>query len=149
MKQFNYKLDLSIMQFSAYDNPLPLHTNRSISSTITSITINRPSILFLEKQWDVIIFHQLRNQSSPEISIDTNFQESCKFASTYYLFRITAFQRSFKVFLWIYVEKVEKKSLFNVVFSLPENFDMQRYKEQFRALVSNSQFFNAEWFKYN
>ena len=147
--QFNYKLDLAIIQFSAYDNPLPLHTNKSVFSTFTSITINRPSFFFLQNSKEVVNFHQLTNQNSPKISIDTKFQEWRKFTSAYYLFQLTAFQRSFNVFLWVYVEKVENRSLFNVVFSLPENFDMQRYKEQFRALVSNSQFFNAEWFKYN
>ena len=43
---------------------------------------------------------------------------------------------------------VEKKSFCNVVFSRTEIFDTQSYKEQFRALVSNIQFFRAKWCKY-
>ena len=98
------RLDLPIIQFSAYDNPLPLLTNKSIFSTFTSITINRPSFFFLQNCKEVIIFYQLTNQNSPENSIDTKFQEWRKFTSAYYLFQLTALQRLFIVYLWVYVE---------------------------------------------
>ena len=74
------------MKFSAYDNPLPLHTNRSVFSTFTSITINKPSFFFLQNSKEVIIFHQMTNQISQEDSIDTRFQEWRKVESAYYLF---------------------------------------------------------------
>ena len=115
MMQLSYKLDLAIIQFSEYDNPLPLHTNKSIFSTIRSTTTCRPSSLFSKNSEEVIIFQQLTNQTSPEVSIDTKFQESCKFTSTYYLFRTTAFRWSFIVSLWVHVEKVERRS-FSLLF---------------------------------
>ena len=146
--QSNYQLDLAIIQFSAYDNPSPLHTNRSFFSTFRSTTIIRPSFFFSKNREEVNLLHPLTNQKSAECSIDTKFQESCKFTSTYSLFRTTAFRWSFNVSLWVQVEKAERRSFFNVVSSLPENLDMQSYMEQFRALVSNVLFFRAKWCLY-
>ena len=50
--------------------------------------------------------------------------------------------------LFEYMWKInEWRSFFNVVFSRHENFVMQSYMEHFKALVSNIQFFNAQWCK--
>ena len=145
--QFIYKLDLTIIQFSGDDNPLPLHTNKSVFSTLTSITLNRPSFFFLQNSKEVINFHQLTNQNSPENSIDTKFQEWRKFTSAYSLFQMTAFQRFFNVSFWLYVENNWKKIIFQCFFQTPREFGVQGYMEQLRALVSNIQFFGAKWCK--
>ena len=101
--QKRYKLDLAIIRFSAYDNPLPLHTNKSIFSTIRSTTTSKPSSFFSKNSEEVINFQHLTNQTSPEVSIVTKFQESRKFTSAYYMLQITACQRMF-VFRWVYVK---------------------------------------------
>ena len=101
--QKRYKLDLAIIRFSAYDNLLPLHTNKSTFFTIRSTARSRPSSFFSKNSEEVIIFQQLTNQTSPEVSIVTKFQESRKFTSTYYMFQITACQRMF-VSRWLYVK---------------------------------------------
>ena len=81
-----------------------------------------PSIFFLQNSKEVIIFHQLANQNTPEISIDTKFQEWSKFTSANYLFQFTAFKRLFNVSLWVYVENSWKKIISQSCFQPHQEF---------------------------
>ena len=117
--QISCRLDLAIILFSACDKPLLLHTNWSIFSRIKFTTISAPSNFLSKNSNEVLIFHQLTNQNFPERSIDTKFQESCKFTSAYYLFQITASHRLFMVSLWVQREYSWKDNFSMLISAAP------------------------------
>ena len=145
--QIEYGPDIAIIQ-NAAQNPLPRQMNRSIFSKFTSTTIKTPSFSSPKTAQKSSFFINWRNKTPQKFRLTPSFknevnihqQTTCSKLRPSSDCLLCLFEYMWKINDW--------RSFCNVVFSRNENFDAQSYKEQFRALVSNIQFFRAKWCKY-